>query len=92
MTTTDKPGRVPGWDEQIAKAQAITHTEINGVVLERKKYGSEHADMRPTCYDCGVAIGQYHVADCCVERCPACGGQALLSACFCYEDAEGGTQ
>jgi len=92
MTTTKKPGRVPGWDEKIAWAQAITHMEINGTLHERKRYGTEQPDVRPTCWDCGVAVGQLHVEDCCVEICPACGGQVFMFGCLCYQEAEGGTQ
>jgi hypothetical protein len=33
------------------------------------------------CRDCGVKKGEYHVPTCEVERCPACGGEAISCEC-----------
>jgi len=38
------------------------------------------ADEHP-CRDCGVQKGQFHVLDCRIERCPACGEQLISCDC-----------
>lgn len=81
-------GRVPGWDKKIAEAQLSTHATIGDATHERVKYGQEHSNCRPKCWNCGVALGQYHVSGCSVEVCPLCGDQALGGGCGCHEAAE----
>ena len=34
------------------------------------------------CRDCGTPLGGVHHPGCCIERCPACHGQAISCGCF----------
>ena len=62
-------------------------------------YGEEKGQSKvsPNCRDCLVPVGSFHHPDCCVERCPACFGQAVLclvrrpreNARHCHHDARG---
>jgi hypothetical protein len=80
---------IKGWPERIRRAQSQRTFSIGGVEHERIRYGEEGddwgADLRP-CHDCAVIKGQFHVMGCDVERCPACGGQAI--SCNCRHDGE----
>jgi hypothetical protein len=88
---TDKPQ--PGtpawakyWAGRIAEAQQQRTVDLGGTTYQRTPYGEDYPDGKPQCRDCGVAKGQLHVANCCVERCPRCDGQAISCKCLDGDD------
>jgi len=61
----------PEWQQQIERAQKLTHYPIGDHLLPRIKYGDESEDWkadRIPCHDCGVTKGQLHVPSCDVEE------------------------
>jgi hypothetical protein len=77
---------IAGWQEKIDAAQWQTTVMIDGVELARQPYGGEFPGqtLKPRCHDCATELGDLHVPHCSVERCPACGEQAI--SCGCDED------
>jgi len=43
----------------------------------------QHETPKPTCGDCGVEAGEFHLTGCDIERCAYCGRQAI--GCECTE-------
>jgi hypothetical protein len=65
---------------------------IGGEDFEPIRWGKERDSRKRVidfdCRDCGTPPGGVHHPGCCVERCPACRGQALGCPCFYDPDAE----
>jgi len=63
---------------------------IGGGFFEPIRWGDERRSSRWVvdfpCRDCRTPIGGVHHPGCCVERCPACLGQALGCPCFGTDD------
>jgi hypothetical protein len=63
---------------------------IDGKGYEPIRWGEEKRSKRWTlpdqCSDCYVPVGGVHHPGCCVERCPACLGQAFGCPCFTVDE------
>lgn len=73
------------WPSLLVDAQFYTHVLIDGEAYPRIPYGDAREGrakppQRP-CHDCSALAGQLHGPDCDCERCPKCGGQALIDDC-----------
>ncbi len=59
---------------------------IGGKALARVRWGQElrprHRYEPEECRDCGTPLGGVHHLGCCMERCPACHGQAIQCGCL----------
>ena len=55
--------------------------------FEQIKFGDEEDDWgQVRCGDCNCKKGEYHHANCDIERCPKCKGQLLSCGCIDTED------
>ncbi len=59
---------------------------IGGKAFARIRWGQElrprHRYEPEECRDCGTPLGGVHHLGCCMERCPACHGQAIECGCL----------
>ena len=74
------------WAKAIRAAQLVTTIIIDGKPYGRICFGNECPDLDideypEKCHDCGVEVGQIHIVECDVERCPKCGGQLIFCEC-----------
>lgn len=66
------------WPATIRAAQRQKTVSRDGVSYARIPYGQEaywsepHMEFSPTCGDCGVIPGEFHVEICDMEACPIC--------------------
>jgi hypothetical protein len=62
--------------------------KIGDRVFDPIRWGAERPRRRVDfpCVDCSAPPGGVHHPGCCVERCPACLGQALGCPCFGVDD------
>jgi hypothetical protein len=71
------------WPAKLENSQRIGSYSVTRE-LARIRYGEEPDDWgaeRGPCHDCGAVKGEFHVPGCDVERCPACGEQAITCDC-----------
>ncbi|MCC5847912.1 MAG: hypothetical protein JJU29_07435 [Verrucomicrobia bacterium] len=67
---------IEGWPEQIEDSQKICKYNVDGEDVDRIPFGNEtymKNEYLTACPDCGVTLGQFHVAFVCdTEECPVC--------------------
>ena len=59
---------------------------IKGKLYDPILFGDEDEDWvpdgeNPTCGDCGCHVGEQHLENCDIERCPCCGMQLISCDC-----------
>ena len=72
---------IKGWKAKLKEAQKLAL--VNKVDEKKQKVLGQVRRIpcaEDVCHDCAAAKGQFHVPGCDMERCPVCGGQAML----CY--------
>ena len=79
---------VAGWPAKIRAAQRQKTVTRDSITYPRIPYGQEGIwaefamEPHPTCGDCGVIPGEFHVEHCDVEVCPICRTGQWLSCIF----------
>ena len=67
---------------------------IGGKAYPPVRWGQEHRPRHryepDDCRGCGTPLGGVHHPGCCLERCPACHGQALTCPCVADQEERGG--
>lgn len=82
-------GVVQSWPARLEEAQRQRTVRIEGRELPRIRYGDEGrgwGSSREPCHDCAAIRGELHVRGCDMERCPACGAQAISCGCLPEEE------
>ncbi len=76
------------WPAKILWSQTKKYYRVFGQNVPRIAYGSRREGFRASgyCHDCSAIPGEFHVPGCDMERCPSCGGQAIV--CGCMDDGE----
>lgn len=72
------------WKREIARAQHDRTLYVGDVEYPRLRHVDEYGDGKARCRDCAVRPGQFHVFNCCVERCPRCKTRQAIG-CNCFE-------
>mgnify|MGYP000917526415 CR=1 FL=1 len=60
---------------------------IDEIIAENPWMEHFRDDIRETCHDCAVGLGESHVEGCDTARCLSCGGQRMI--CPCGEEGRG---
>jgi hypothetical protein len=68
----------PFCEQAMDPGVSCTTVRYDGEDLDRIRYEPDHDGP---CHDCNAPVGGLHHPGCDMERCPACGGQAIACEC-----------